>query len=510
MARGCVGQLASENELTPAGDYFHSSNLENVQFYLPTHRECGTTTQTANRPPEVDAGIGGWIIPASTPFELTGTGFEPDGDEITFTWEQVDLAGQPSNTGDGDLGDVPLFRSLPPGPSPSRSFPADPLAPGLGEILPTTTRNLTFRLIGRDNVATGGAWDFDEISILVDSNSGPFVNTTSPMWAWPSKEVTWDVGDTDLPPISCGFVDILLSRDGGATFDEELVMGTPNDGIETVAMPSTTSPTNARVRVRCAGQIFFSDAVASLEPFSFAPYQFLVDRLQILHSGGTLFVDEFDDELPPPSVGYAVDGTVGPEAGGFLLLDEIGAVSGIDGSLYQSAAQDIQASLTEDLLVSSLFRVVLPNAIREDAQSVFLTYVDPDRGELHKIIASFAAAPSLSLALEVRDENWGSGTVKVLSAIDASAVVDAGIDAVEVRLEVPAGTQLAGASLIGFDNGVEVGRVTATDVVLIPSATVSAAGVRAAVVPEPGLIGSVMLGVLSLSVRFRARTSSDR
>lgn len=49
-------------------------------------------------------------------------------------------------------------------------------------------------------------------------------------------------------------------------------------------------------------------------------YTFMLDRLSIDHSGGVSFVDEFDDGAPPPSSGYLLNGTFGPEAGGRVPL----------------------------------------------------------------------------------------------------------------------------------------------------------------------------------------------
>ena len=58
---------------------------------------------------ERDAGSD-YTIPRGTPFELTGSGSDLDGDGLLFTWEQYDVASGPRNI-NTDPGDGPLFRS---------------------------------------------------------------------------------------------------------------------------------------------------------------------------------------------------------------------------------------------------------------------------------------------------------------------------------------------------------------------------------------------------------------
>jgi hypothetical protein len=125
-----------------------------------------------------DAGAD-YTIPQGTPFTLTGSASDPDGDALTYTWEQYDVAANPRpiNT---DTGEGPLFRSVPPGPDASRTFPnlADILSNTVrnGEFLPTTNRTMTFRLTARDNRSGGGGVASDDAVLTVAGS--PFFITS--------------------------------------------------------------------------------------------------------------------------------------------------------------------------------------------------------------------------------------------------------------------------------------------------------------------------------------------
>ena len=203
-----------------------------------------------------------YTIPRSTPFTLTATGSDADGDFLLYTWEQFDAgAASPPNTDDGTRA---IFRSFPPSASPSRTFPklSDLLGntTTLGESLPTTTRSMNFRVTVRDNRLGGGGTASDDMIVNVRSDIGPFLvtypNTAVTVAAGSLQTVTWDPANTWLAPVSAANVKISLSTDGGNTFPIVLAASTPNDGSETITVPAYAT-TAARVKVEAVGNVFF-------------------------------------------------------------------------------------------------------------------------------------------------------------------------------------------------------------------------------------------------------------
>ena len=211
--------------------------------------------------PTADAnseGIDGKVIPANTPFELIGDGSDPDGDNLLYQWDQWDL-GPRQDVSAGDNGSSPIFRSFFYERSNTRIFPRiDDILNNtttIGMTLPTTNRDLDFRLIVRDGE---GGWMDDEISISVVNSAGPFVVTSQNGGGAISGLTTidWDVAGTDANGINCTNVDILLSVDGGYSFPIVLAEDVANDGSHDVTIPNSFTST-ARIKVKCSDNIFF-------------------------------------------------------------------------------------------------------------------------------------------------------------------------------------------------------------------------------------------------------------
>ena len=272
-------------------------------------------TPTGNHTPDVTVPAG-YTIPTRTPFSLTGSATDPDGDLLTYMWEQNDIG---TNTVTGGTGLVsntktngPLFRQfgtyanvsatdtlLTPSPgenvvdrNPTRVFPdmaqvvsgntnaatgACPTAPAnpvpvpiidcFSEFLPTAdwvgvlgNRQMTFRLTARDGRLGGGGVGHAETKVTVANLAGPFRVTSQSIpqsiYTTAPARITWDVASTDQPPVSVADVKITLSTDGGATWPYVLADSTPNDGAADVMMPDVVAP-KARIKVEAIGNVFF-------------------------------------------------------------------------------------------------------------------------------------------------------------------------------------------------------------------------------------------------------------
>ena len=261
----CAPNLQSNSD-----DHFHNHSYNEMIAYSTTGdgNTCPVITATGNNIPTVDAGIGGFTIPHSTPFELTAVGSDADaGDVLTYNWEEYDL-GPATAGGDNTLsnpsGNQPTFRSWPSSTDPTRVFPRiQDLVNNttvIGEYIPDYTRDFNFRCTVRDNQAGAGGANDDQITFEMTGTAGPFL-VTAPNTAvtYPGntiQTVTWDVANTDAAPVNCSNVDIYLSTDGGFTYPSLLVSNTPNDGSQTVLIPAGETST-ARIKVKASNSIFF-------------------------------------------------------------------------------------------------------------------------------------------------------------------------------------------------------------------------------------------------------------
>ncbi|MEM8680038.1 MAG: reprolysin-like metallopeptidase, partial [Planctomycetota bacterium] len=260
-----AGICGADNIQSTRDLYWHSRSLDQILAHVDNRIPgVGTRTSTGNSEPVADAGPN-YEIPAGTPFMLTGTGTDPDGDTLTYVWEQRDLGSrQPWNSPDD--GSSALVRSRLDS-VPTRVFPSEQnLVAGnyqsRGDRLPTVPRRMDFRLTVRDNASGGGGLDTDNMWVDINDTGAPFeVTSQASGGGWLGGEtetITWNVANTDLAPINTTEVDILISTDGGFTYDIELATGVPNNGSYSFTVPTTIGETaEARVMVKSVGNIFF-------------------------------------------------------------------------------------------------------------------------------------------------------------------------------------------------------------------------------------------------------------
>jgi hypothetical protein len=246
--------------------YFHAVSIAEMWNYVST-TTCGLETTTGNTAPTANAGAD-FTIPKSTPFVLKGIASDADsGNALTYTWEQLDneigAIMPPASTNTGG----PLFRSLAPSSSINRYMPelSTVLAGNTSstwEVLPSIARTMDFAFTVRDNVANGAATARDDTLITVAGDSGPFVvtsqNTGTTLNGNSTQTITWNVADTNVSPINCTHVTILLSTDGGNTFPNVLAANTPNDGNQDVAFTNIVTTEEARIKIEPVNNIFYA------------------------------------------------------------------------------------------------------------------------------------------------------------------------------------------------------------------------------------------------------------
>lgn len=258
-----AGICGSDNIQMNSDPLFHGGSIEQITSYahLGTGAGCATRTVLGNSLPVANAGSD-YTIPARTPFILSGSGSDSDGNALLYGWDQMD-AGLASSLG-VDSGNNALIMSSPLRNSSIRTIPAmsrltsSGAGSWKGESLPTTNRNLNFRLTVRDGQ---GGIGHDSMKIRVYDTGVRFAITSpTDAVAKGALDVSWDVAGTDQSPISCSKVDIAASSDNGSTFTD-LIRNTPNDGAETVTLTRAAQ----YIRVKCSDNIFF--ALSGTSPY---------------------------------------------------------------------------------------------------------------------------------------------------------------------------------------------------------------------------------------------------
>lgn len=245
-----AGICGSTNLQSNSDAYFHLISLLEMESWRESPSSGGSAAPNGNILPVVNAGAN-YTIPTNTPFKLTATGSDGNGDTLTYCWEiwETGISGA-------------THRSFNPTTNPTRFVPALPnvLANSFSQWDPmiTSARSPRWRVTARDNRAGGGGFSNDEMLLTV---TGAAFSVTAPntavSWAGGSTQtVTWNVGGGIVAPN----VRILLSTDGGNSYANGtatvLVASTANDGSETITLPNVNT-TQARIFVEAVGNIFY-------------------------------------------------------------------------------------------------------------------------------------------------------------------------------------------------------------------------------------------------------------
>jgi hypothetical protein len=272
-----AGICGNQNLAAHSIDTFHVKSLESIVSFSQngSGNACAVTTSSGNTPPSV-AVVGGpaFNVPKQTPFTLTASANDVNGDAITYDWQEYDLGASTTAVPNTDAdGARPIFRPYLPTTSPIRTYPSlqfilnnanvpPSITSGFltGELLPAITRTMTFQVIARDNQANAGGISTATATVNVDGNSGPF-NITAPNTAitvigGTTTTVTWNVANTTAAPVNAASVKISFSSDGGQTFPDILAANTSNDGSESVTIPNVGT-IQGRIKVEAANSIFF-------------------------------------------------------------------------------------------------------------------------------------------------------------------------------------------------------------------------------------------------------------
>ncbi|MBL4724647.1 MAG: proprotein convertase P-domain-containing protein [Lutibacter sp.] len=262
---GYAGICTPQNVQNSSDAYFHLVSVREMWNNISIGASnCGTKTSTGNNAPVIED-LSNYTVPISTPFLLNANATDVDGDNLTYTWEQLDIeiTQHPLiSTATGG----PAFRSISPKSDSFRHFPNlnTTLAGNLSttwEVLPSVGRSMRFGVSVRDNNVAGGQTASEELSITYDGASGPFSITsqmTSENWdKGTSQAITWDVANTNNLPVNCQFVNILFSTDGGNTFSINLASNVPNDGSHIVIAPGVET-TKGRIKIESVENIFYT------------------------------------------------------------------------------------------------------------------------------------------------------------------------------------------------------------------------------------------------------------
>ena len=270
---GVVAGGVNYNVQQHSDPYFHIVSIDQIQKNL-TNKAVSVVTPIVNNPPVlVSMNATSYTIPKSTPFVLTAKATDPDGDALTYTWEQVDNSSSATYTARTAIGTInnngASFRSLIPSSDPTRYFPK--LATVLSgavrnnaqwEATYSVPRTTNFRVTVRDNRGADSQTAYTSQRIVVGSAEAFTVNTASGVPEVPLN-ISWIVSGTAVSPYNVANVKIDFTADNGVTWTT-LTESTPNSGSASVIFPASTANKTVIVRVSAIGNVFYAVNKVSL------------------------------------------------------------------------------------------------------------------------------------------------------------------------------------------------------------------------------------------------------
>ncbi|PIF45007.1 putative secreted protein (Por secretion system target) [Chryseobacterium sp. 52] len=251
-----------------SNDYFHAFNVTEIKNTI-NNAACGANTPFVNPVPSVNAGQD-YTIPKSTPYVLKATTTDANAASYTYTWEQMDAAGN-NETDANSIAYLtkpagPNFRSVIPVSGPVRYLPDfNKVLAGVlttrWESVSSVARNLNFNVTLRTNNPVDPQTNKDAMVVTVNGAAGPF-QVTGPVFGQSlnsggTVNVTWDVANTNQAPVNTANVNIKLSKDGGQTFTT-IAANTPNDGSEQITIPAGSTSANAYIMIEAVGNIYYA------------------------------------------------------------------------------------------------------------------------------------------------------------------------------------------------------------------------------------------------------------
>jgi hypothetical protein len=255
--------ICTPNVQNNSDDHFHGISMAEIGFRI-SQDNCPVITTINNTSPIILPLNEAVYIPVSTPFTLSAEVTDLELDQLTYNWEQMDVAISPQPPQATSLVG-PNFRSFLPIEESTQFFPtATSLAlnqVGSWQRLPSVERSMNFRLSVRDNNPLGGCTQYADVNINVVDIDGPFAltypNAIFISWqAFDYETVTWNVAGTDLAPINSDFIDLYLSTTSQPDFNILLAESVPNTGSYTVQVPNIGTNA-ARVMARSAEGNFY-------------------------------------------------------------------------------------------------------------------------------------------------------------------------------------------------------------------------------------------------------------